>query len=183
MSLLKYTSEGQGRAIVFLHGFCEQKTIWSDFVKGLSKEYRTLCLDLPGFGESELTEDIKNLSGYADKVYETLQALDIGKCLLVGHSMGGYVALAYAKKYASSLSGISLFHSTALADNADKKDNRDKTIEFVESNGAEVYIKHSFANLFASCNKKRMASTIQEVIEMCQVNISEEAVIDRKSVV
>ena len=115
-------SGGTGNALVFLHGFCESKEIWSDFTKQLLQEYRVVLLDLPGYGENTAPREKYSIDNNADFVREVLQYLNINKCILIGHSMGGYTAMAFAEKYPELLSGVVMFHSSALPDTEEKKE-------------------------------------------------------------
>ena len=142
------TDSGMGRAIVFLHGFMADSTLWKDFTKPLQKEYRIVALDLPGHGNCPESAEGKSIEQMADYVHQTITGLRIEKCLLVGHSMGGYVALALARKYPEQLAGLCLFHSSSAADGEEKKADRDKTADFIAKHGpakfAETFVKPLF---------------------------------------
>ncbi|MFC6996088.1 alpha/beta fold hydrolase [Rufibacter roseus] len=159
---LGYTDSGTGPAIVFLHGFCESKDLWAEFAKPLAKQFRLVALDLPGHGESPAPEGF-SMEAQAEQVYLTLQQLQVEKFLLVGHSMGGYVALAFAEKYPELLRGLCLFHSTALPDSPEKKENRLKTIEFVQKHGVEKFMDSFVAPLFAPANRDACQKAIQKM--------------------
>jgi pimeloyl-ACP methyl ester carboxylesterase len=155
-----YTSAGSGDTIVFLHGFCESKEVWTEFAKPLQQKFQTVALDLPGFGENTSGIADYSMEGMADYVKEKLEELGIKKCILVGHSMGGYVSMAFAEKYATMLSGLCLFHSSALPDTDEKKDNRNKTIEFVDKHGVEKFMQSFIEPLFYSENRDRLQKEI-----------------------
>ncbi|PVY44007.1 alpha/beta fold hydrolase [Pontibacter virosus] len=155
-----YTSAGSGDPIVFLHGFCESKEVWTDFSKPLQQKFSTIALDLPGFGDNAQGIADYSMEGMAVYVKSKLDELGIKKCILVGHSMGGYVGMAFAEKYASMLSGLCLFHSSALPDTDEKKDNRNKTIEFVEKHGVEKFMQSFIEPLFYSENRDRLQKEI-----------------------
>ncbi|MFK8009128.1 MAG: alpha/beta fold hydrolase [Saprospiraceae bacterium] len=143
---INYSSRGKGAAIVFLHGFCEDSSVWDDFIS-VFKSNKIIRIDLPGFGSSEPI-DHPSVELFADVVKSVLNHLEIRKCHLIGHSMGGYVSLAFAKKYASSLSGLGIFHSFPYADSKEKKAGRAKSIEFIKKNSHFHYVKQLFPNLF-----------------------------------
>lgn len=144
-----YTSKGKGPVVVLLHGFCEDSRIWEDFKTDLIEEkYRLICIDLPGFGQSEVIEDI-SIAGMADAVAAVLKSLKVSRSVLIGHSMGGYVGLAFAEKYPELLSGLGLFHSQARADNEDKKKAREKSVDFILRQGSALYVKQTIPGLFA----------------------------------
>ncbi|WP_048919218.1 alpha/beta fold hydrolase [Rufibacter radiotolerans] len=159
---LSYTQTGSGPALVFLHGFCESKDLWTDFTKPLGHEFRVICLDLPGHGESPVPQDF-SMESQARHVHETLKKLDIDSCLLVGHSMGGYVALAFAQAFPEMIYGLCLFHSSALPDSQEKKESRNKTIEFVEKNGVQKLMDTLIAPLFAESNQKSCKEAIKKM--------------------
>ncbi|MDX5418090.1 MAG: alpha/beta hydrolase [Hymenobacteraceae bacterium] len=155
-----YTSAGSGDTLVFLHGFCESKDVWTAFTKPLQKKFRIVALDLPGFGDNTQGITDYSMEGMADYVKSQLDELKIKKCILIGHSMGGYVGMAFAEKYASVLNGLCLFHSSALPDTEEKKDNRNKTIEFVEKHGVEKFMQSFIEPLFFSENRDKLKKEI-----------------------
>lgn len=164
---LHYTDQGTGTALVLIHGFCESSFIWDDFVTTLAKKYRVITLDLPGFGKSSQPYEQPSLLNYADDVSETLMHLGIDKPVMIGHSLGGYVALAYGKKYGENLLGLGLFHSTAFADPESKKLTRTKSIDFIKTHGAETFIRNMFGNLFSSAKKTVLKPEIEAFIMHC----------------
>ncbi|EJF10660.1 alpha/beta fold hydrolase [Pontibacter sp. BAB1700] len=155
-----YTDHGSGDPIVFLHGFCESTAVWDDFANPLQQKFRTVALDLPGFGNNTQGRADYSMESMADYVKEQLEQLGVKKCILVGHSMGGYVSMAFAEKYGNLLSGLCLFHSSALPDTDEKKENRNKTIEFVEKHGVEKFMQSFIEPLFYSENRDRLKKEI-----------------------
>ncbi len=147
--MLKYNTyiSNQKRTLVLLHGFCESSALFNGQVQVLKEYFNIITLDLSGFGKSPVHEKI-SIEGMADKVKIALDALKIETCVLIGHSMGGYVTLAFAKKYAHYLKGFGLLHSTAAADNLERKNKRRQTIQFIQNNGKEAYFKAFFPTLF-----------------------------------
>lgn len=108
--------------MVLLHGFLEDGTIWDRYVDHLSKKYFLIVLDLPGHGKSGVVAKTHSMELMAEAVYELLQLLKIDTVVLVGHSMGGYVSLAFAEMHPETLSGLVLLNSTLklMARNASK---------------------------------------------------------------
>ncbi|MBC3541833.1 alpha/beta fold hydrolase [Rufibacter sediminis] len=159
---LAYTEAGSGPALVFLHGFCESKDVWTDFTKPLVHQFRVIALDLPGHGESPQTDDF-SMDSQARQVRETLQTLQVEKCLVVGHSMGGYVAMALADLFPDLLYGLCLFHSSALPDSEEKKENRNKTAAFVQKHGIEKFMDTLVSPLFAESNRASCEAAIQKM--------------------
>ncbi|WP_018341659.1 alpha/beta fold hydrolase [Cytophaga aurantiaca] len=155
-----YTDKGSGPVVVFVHGFCESKDIWKVFAEKLSTHYRVVCLDLPGFGESLLDRDEVSMEWFADEVHQFIKLLGIAQFTFIGHSLGGYVGLAYAEKYAQHLNGLCLFHSTAYADSEERKINRDKTIAFIYKYGADLFTQSFIEPLFLLKNRPILKNEI-----------------------
>ncbi len=130
--MLNYDDLGRGEeVVVLLHGFCESKALWEDFEEELSDSYRVLNIDLPGFGESQLNESNITMEWYASQINGLLEELNIEKVVIVGHSLGGYVGLAFAKLYTSKLLGLGLIHSNAFPDTEERIHSRNKTLKFL----------------------------------------------------
>ncbi|WMJ71763.1 alpha/beta hydrolase [Cytophagaceae bacterium ABcell3] len=149
-----YVDKGSGAVIVLLHGFCEDKTLWNKFIEKLSNEFRVIAPDLSGHGNSPLPEQSISMESMAIEIKQLLDYLDIGQCVMAGHSMGGYVALAFAEKYPETLKGICLFHSSAFADTNEKKEARNKTISFIKKHGVNAFADSFVAPLFSLDNRK-----------------------------
>jgi pimeloyl-ACP methyl ester carboxylesterase len=124
--------------IVLVHGFCENHTCFNYIVSLLSSKFKIICPDLPGFGKSKLLENT-SMDEMADCLKELLDNLSISKCVMLGHSKGGYVSLAFANKYPEFLSAIGLLHSTALADSAERLEKRKQIIKFIEERKRGLY--------------------------------------------
>ena len=161
-SKISYSDSGKGTAIVLLHGFLENQTMWQAFVPELSKKYRVITIDLLGHGNTECLGYIHSMEDNADMVHEVLSELRIRKAILVGHSMGGYVALAYAELYSETLKGLVLLNSTSRADSEERKINRTRAIKVVKKDFG-TFIRISIANLFSEDNRERLSSEIQKV--------------------
>ena len=147
-------SGGDKPALVFLHGFCESKQVWEHFTQPLQTDYRIILLDLPGFGNNAELLAKFTMESFADYVRKVMDALYIQNCVLIGHSMGGYIGLAFAEKYAERLLGLCLFQSSALPDSEEKKQNRDRTIAFIQKNGVEKFMDTFVAPLFYEGNRE-----------------------------
>jgi pimeloyl-ACP methyl ester carboxylesterase len=149
-----FKDQGKGFPIVLLHGFCENHQIWNGFAEDLALNFRVITPDLPGFGKSELPHHPFSIDDIADQMLTWLHQSGIKNSILIGHSLGGYITLAMARKKVEAFSGIGLFHSTAFADNDDKKANRDKTIEFVQKNGVAPFASTFVQGLFRDSKSK-----------------------------
>ena len=158
-SHLNYLIKGNGPAIVLLHGFLEDISIWNDFVDRLSKHFKVLAIDLPGFGNSGIFSDNHSMSMMAEAVNHILNEENIDSCVMVGHSMGGYITLAFANKFPEKLNGIVLFHSQAAADDPAAKINRDRAIEVVRKNHKD-FITSFIPLLFAEENIEKFTNEI-----------------------
>ncbi|HTB33134.1 MAG TPA: alpha/beta hydrolase [Bacteroidia bacterium] len=146
---IRYSDEGKGRTIVLLHGFPENLGIWKEFSATLSKSFRVIAIDLPGLGESDSIGYVHTMDLMAECVHEVLKQLNLRRYIIVGHSMGGYVGLAFAELFPENLRGLCLFHSTAFADSDEKKIERDKASEAAKKHTAQ-FIKVFGMNLFAN---------------------------------
>lgn len=156
-----YQITGQGLPIVFIHGFCETLDIWMPFEQKLSENHQVILIDLPGFGKSELLQDNFTLADIAYQLKSLLDELKIEKYFMIGHSLGGYICLEFAKKYETSLLGFGLFNSTIFADTDEKKYIRDKTIQFVGMHGAKAFANTFVGNLFFEGNRHKFAEEIK----------------------
>ncbi len=161
-SKISYSDTGKGTAVVLLHGFLENQTMWQDFVPELSKKYRVITIDLLGHGKTECLGYVHNMEDNADMVHEVLHELKIRKAVFVGHSMGGYVALAFAELYPDTLKGLVLLNSTSRADSEERKQNRDRAIKAVKQDYT-TFVRLSIANLFSEDNRGRLNEEIEKV--------------------
>ena len=161
---ISFTDEGKATAVVFLHGFLENKKMWNAFIPEFSKKYRVITIDLLGHGESESLGYMHSMEDNADVVYAVLSELRLRKAIFVGHSMGGYVALAFAEFYPEFMKGLVLLNSTSRADSDERKTNRDRAIKAVKQNYSN-FVRLSIANLFSENNRERLATEIEYVKE------------------
>jgi len=149
MASIYFTDHGKGFPVVFLHGFCETHHIWSGILPQLQSSWRVMAVDLPGFGKSYPAVPPDSLDEVADILIGWLQSIGIRKCILFGHSLGGYVTLAVANKNPGLLAAFGLIHSTAYADSEEKKANRNRVIEFVRQHGVGPFVESFIPPLFA----------------------------------
>lgn len=157
-----YRTTGQGKTVVLLHGFGEAGDVWEYQITALQNNYRLIIPDIPGSGKSKLVANA-NIETYAEIINELLNyersgvtplGSDLEGVSLIGHSMGGYIALAFAEKYPGQLNSIGLFHSSAFADTEEKKSIRKKAIEFMQKKDALTFLKTSIPGLFNEKNKE-----------------------------
>jgi pimeloyl-ACP methyl ester carboxylesterase len=170
---LYYTIEGRGTPVVLLHGFGEDGRIWNEQAT-LTTHCRLIIPDLPGSGASGAGDP--GMEELAAAVLAMLDAEGIGKCILIGHSMGGYAALAFAERWQNRLLGLGLFHSTAFADTEEKIATRRKGIEFIRANSAKAFLKTSIPNLYGPQTKAEQPGLIEQHISEA-TGFSEDALI------
>jgi len=149
---IRCLDEGKGRALVLLHGFLESADMWAAFVDTLQKSFRVISIDLPGHGQSDCFGYVHPMELMGDAVKAVLDDLNIRKCVVVGHSMGGYAALAFAENHPDHVKGLCLFHSTAQADTPQKKKDRDQAINLVKANH-KSFIRMALPLLFRPKNR------------------------------
>lgn len=159
---ISYTDNGKGTAVVLLHGFLENQTMWNAFIPQLTKKNRVITIDLLGHGETECLGYVHSMEDQADMVHNVLHQLKIRKAVLIGHSMGGYIALAFAELYPEMVKAILLQNSTSRADSDERKLNRDRAIVAVKQNYTN-FVRMSIANLFSENNRERLAEQIEKV--------------------
>ena len=150
MTDISFTHRGKGRNVLLIHGFPFNQNLWSEFAEALSSSCHVWTIDLPGFGKSPLLEKpLFSISDVATALNEWLEKLKIDQPVLVGHSLGGYVALEMAHLHPDRFPGLVLFHSTALPDSEEKKQSRNKVLEFIDKNGVSAFTSNFIPPLFA----------------------------------
>uniref|UniRef100_UPI00404A0F89 alpha/beta fold hydrolase n=1 Tax=Flavobacterium sp. TaxID=239 RepID=UPI00404A0F89 len=159
---ISYSDTGKGSAIVLLHGFLENSTMWHAHVTELAKKHRVICLDLLGHGATDCLGYVHTMEDMADAVHHVLHELKIRKAILVGHSMGGYIALAFAELYPEMMKGLVLMNSTSKADSEERKLNRDRAILAVKKSYINA-IRMAITNLFSEDNRERLTEEIEVV--------------------
>lgn len=154
------------RCVVLLHGYLESMIVWEEFAYLLAPHARVIMLDLPGHGISMVKGEVHTMEMLADTVSEMLHTLGIERCTLVGHSMGGYVALAFAERHAQQLEGLVLLHATPNADTEEKSADRQREIDAIAAGRKELLVRKAAARRFAEQNRKRFADAIEDCIEI-----------------
>jgi pimeloyl-ACP methyl ester carboxylesterase len=165
---IRYRDVGEGPVIVLLHGYLETLKIWNGIVDELRADFRIIAPDLPGHGHSTISEDIQTMELMAKEVKLLLNHLEIEKCFMVGHSMGGYVALAFLELYPDMLLGLSLFHSSPFADTEEKKQSRNKEIELLKKGKKEQLLDFHMRKIFATENTEKHPKKIIKLKERAQ---------------
>ena len=167
-SKIYYRTIGKGNPVILIHGFAEDGDVWQNQIEFLKENFYLIIPDLPGSGKSELINDmsIEGMTGLIKEIlsFELQSSSSPAEAegVLVGHSMGGYITLAFAEKYPELLSSIALVHSSAFADSDEKKATRLKSIEFVKKNGAFEFLKAVITDLFT----ETWAANNQQIIDL-----------------
>ena len=159
---ISYSDIGKGSTVVLLHGFLENKTMWNDLAPNLSKKNRVLSIDLLGHGETECLGYVHSMEENAEIVKAVLSHLKIRKAVIIGHSMGGYVALAFAEMFPTTIKGLVLLNSTAKEDSHERKINRARAIKAVKQNYIN-FVRMSIANLFSENKRDQLKNEIENV--------------------
>lgn len=163
---LRYRDQGKGKTVLLLHGYLESLETFETFANDLSKLARVITIDLPGHGSSELKVKSCSVENMDEAVNELVTHLQVEKINLIGHSMGGYVALAFADKYKEKLDSFCLFHSSPNADTEEKKANRKREIELINQNKKEIICKTSIPNTFSNNNLDKFATEIEQITKI-----------------
>ena len=149
---ISFSDVGKGAAIVLLHGFLENTTMWDKIIPEISKRNRVIAIDLLGHGKSDCLGYVHSMELLAETVATVLKHLRIRKCVLIGHSLGGYVGLAFAEKHPQKIKGLCLMNSTSLPDDKERKKLRLRANTMVQQNFKNM-VRMSFVNLFGKASK------------------------------
>ena len=161
---ISYTDQGKGNAVILLHGFLENSTMWKYLAQVITQKNRVICIDLLGHGQTDCLGYIHSMEDMADAVHHVISELKIRKAILVGHSMGGYVALAFAELYPEMMKGLVLLNSTSRADSEERITNRTRAVKAVKQNYVTA-VRMSISNLFSEENREKMIAQIEWVRE------------------
>jgi pimeloyl-ACP methyl ester carboxylesterase len=159
-----YRDAGRGFPVMLVHGFPVDGSVWDYQAARLKKKFRLLIPDLPGSGSSPLTQDL-TMEDLAACLHDILEQEGVDRCIMIGHSMGGYATLAFAEKYASRLQGFGLFHSTAFADSEEKRQGRLRSIDMMERYGAGVFLRQMLPGLFARKYRSEQKPALQALLQ------------------
>lgn len=171
-----YTDTGKGRVIVFLHGFLGSHELWSEFSKKLSKKFRVITIDLLGHGKTSSIGYYHSMELLAQSVKAVLSHARIRRSIIVGHSMGGYAALAFAELFPENVSGVCLFHSTSYPDSEEKKKDRDRVIRLVKKDHKH-YVSEAVTALFAPENIEKHKPEVEKAKQIA-TGVSKQAIIN-----
>ncbi|MDB5190872.1 MAG: alpha/beta hydrolase [Segetibacter sp.] len=165
-SIIYYEVLGKGLPVMLLHGFAEDSDVWHYQVSFLEKHFTLIIPDLPGSGKSQLLqEENTSIEDYSLCVNKIVAQEKIAKLFILGHSMGGYITLAFAERFQEKLLGFGLVHSTAFEDSDEKKVTRIKGTEFIRKHGAYAFIKNTTPNIFTEKFKTNHKEEVAALIE------------------
>lgn len=167
---VSYEDAGTGPALVLLHGFPFSSSIFQQLVEALAGTYRLIAPDFPGAGSTSALSrpEEASMEMLADLVKMILDQEKVQQCVLTGHSMGGYVALAFAAAFPERLKGLCLLHSTAYDDSEEKKQARIRSIQFIQTHGSELFLKQMVPGLFASHFTHTHSELVNQIVKQSQ---------------
>ncbi|MBD8499399.1 alpha/beta fold hydrolase [Paenibacillus arenosi] len=157
---------GKGEAVILLHGFCGNKQYWSDVVPHLQQQYRVITPDLRGHGKSTAPKGAYTIEQMADDIIVLADKLKLDKFVLLGHSLGGYVTLSVAQRFAHRLHGFGLIHSTGYADSEQAKENRLKAVERIQAQGIVQFVDELVPKLFNPNKLEQHKESIHKALEI-----------------
>ncbi len=173
---INYSESGNGDPVILLHGYLETSAIWNGFLEKLALDHWVIAVDLPGHGLSEAFDTTHTMEFMASVVKELMDSLGLDKAFLIGHSLGGYVTLAFLDLFPSYLSGYSLFHSQPFPDSAETLEKRKHEISLARSGKKELIYPENITRMFASSNLSVLADEVRKSKEIAS-EISAEGII------
>jgi pimeloyl-ACP methyl ester carboxylesterase len=165
MAVIDFFEKGKGQPLILIHGFCETARMWTYFAEQLSTHFRVICPNLPGIAGSPISGDQITLEEVAVDLEEWMDDQLIKDPIVIGHSLGGYVALALLELMGSKVKAVGLFHSTAFADDDAKKGMRNRAIIFLKKHGVDKYVTSFIPPLFAEDKREIFSQEITQAIE------------------
>ena len=170
---LHVADSGRGeRCVVLVHGYLESMYVWDDFVPLLTPHVRVVTVDVPGHGVSQVLGEVHTMEMMADVLHGMLDALGIERATFVGHSMGGYISLAFCAKYPERMDGLVLLSSSPCPDDETKRENRRREIALVRAGKKDVLAHVAPETGFAVQNRERLKDYIDDLVE--QVHVTED---------
>jgi pimeloyl-ACP methyl ester carboxylesterase len=159
---IHFSDSGNGTPIVLLHGYLESSEVWNGFAEKLSSDFRVISVDLPGHGLSNVYGEVHGMEFMATGIKELIDYLDIKKVFLTGHSLGGYITMAFLELFPDQLTGYCLFHSQPFSDPPAVVDKRKREIEIVKMGKKNLMYPDNVIRMFATSNLEKFASALQQ---------------------
>lgn len=159
-----YSTHGKGKPVLLIHGFGEDGSVWDKQIPYLEEHHQLIIPDLAGSGLSDFNTDIFSMDDHADVMGYILDDLELKAATVIGHSMGGYISLAFAERYPERVNALGLFHSSGYADSEEKKATRKKGISFIQQHGAAKFQEQTIPNLFSDISKQEHPGLVDEII-------------------
>jgi len=158
---IHYSVSGNGFPVVLLHGYLESSEVWNGFATELSSQFRIISVDLPGHGLSDVFGEVHTMEFMADILKELIDYLGLNKVFMTGHSLGGYVTLAFLGLYSERLNGYCLFHSQPFADTPEAIEKRKREIDIVKMGKKNLMYPDNVTRMFAPSNLEKFAIELQ----------------------
>jgi pimeloyl-ACP methyl ester carboxylesterase len=159
---IHYTDSGTGKEIILLHGYLESSEVWNGFAEKLQAQFRIISVDLPGCGMSDVYGEVHSMEFMATAIKELMDSLKLKKVFMTGHSLGGYVALAFLELFPDRLSGYCLFHSQPFPDTPAALEKRRREIEIVKVGKKNLMYPDNVIRMFATSNLGKFSNALQK---------------------
>ncbi|WP_409301320.1 alpha/beta fold hydrolase [Peribacillus sp. SCS-155] len=163
---LAYIDQGNGETLVLVHGFCGSSGYWEKVIPELTDNFRIIAIDIQGHGKSPIMSETFQIEDLADDICSLLDRLSVGKVFMFGHSLGGYITLAFAEKYQNMLKGAGLVHSTANPDSEEAKTGRTNSIAAIREKGIQRFVDTLIPKLFANADDPETAYKVAKAKEI-----------------
>jgi len=173
---VRFDDSGSGGVLVFLHGYLESVEIWEAFTRPFEADYRIIRIDLPGHGETGIFGPVSGMETMAEAVKGVLDYLQIDKAFIIGHSMGGYTALAALEYYPELFKAICLFHSHTRADSDEVRVKREREAGLVGKGLLRLLVSQNIPNMYATRNLDQFKDAVEFSMKIAR-GLSEEGVI------
>ena len=168
---VRISDSKEGKSVlVFLHGYLETLDVWEEFVATVPKEFRTVAIDLPGQGLTGTLPETNELDFSARVVNGVLELLQIESAILVGHSMGGYVAQSFLEQFPDKTRALIHLNSNPYADAPEKLADRQREIELIRQGKLLTLASVAIPNMYAPQNVRRMEDAIMMTVELCDMH-------------
>jgi pimeloyl-ACP methyl ester carboxylesterase len=163
---IHYSDSGSGNVIVLLHGYLESSEVWNDFAAKFGSKFRVISIDLPGSGLSDVFGEVHTMEFMAEAIKELIDYLTLKKVFMTGHSLGGYVTLAFLEHFPEYLSGYCLFHSQPFPDPPAAIDKRKREIEIVKMGKKNLMYPDNVIRMFATSNLETFSEALKRSKEI-----------------